>query len=291
MQTITTMITATIENIELFKDYSVDYNFVLGNLFNISLDSQLYTVYVKLFQEALDKSIECKEKDLQGFVLSQSIHQLLQPIMHTKPYMYDSFKFGILQQVSKETYGIYVNEFYKNDKRYGSNQTKLYLPSNDNIIVGGKDSAMIILRKGQSVENPVQTMQLDLKNCKEENEKDALEYSLDLGTLICLYIILNQQHLYYFLTCFILALVKLKPLDSSNVEDIVSLTEYSYDRIFFFLLESDNRVFHTHIILEMKHLNHASSVQFSIRMTGDNDSSENTKKCVVLGEQLTIAYF
>ncbi|KAG2199340.1 hypothetical protein INT47_012974 [Mucor saturninus] len=176
------------ENTTLFKNYAVDYNFVLGNLFNIAPDSQLYTAYVNLLQEALDSSIEFTETDSQGFVLSESIYQLLQPTAHRKPYMYDNFKFGTLQQVSKETYGIYLNEFYKNDRRYGSNQTKLYQTCDDNTIVGGKDSALVVLRRGQSVEDPVHTIKLDLKKREEESE-DALEYSLDLGnyyTSFCL---------------------------------------------------------------------------------------------------------
>lgn len=57
--------------------------------------------------------------------------------------------------------------------------------------------------------------------------------------------------------------------------------EPAYDRI---------RLVSCALHLEMKHINHSLSLQFSIKMTCDADDYQNTGACLVLEEQLTLAY-
>lgn len=109
--TITTIIAASLVNTTLFGNYDVDFMFVMGNMFNLTHGSPLYTAYIMILQEETKDNIGLKEKETQCFILEECLYQLLQPVIQEQPYMYNSFSTGILHQVASATYAIRVTFF------------------------------------------------------------------------------------------------------------------------------------------------------------------------------------
>lgn len=125
IQTITTIIAASVANTDLFGNYAVDFLFILGNVFALAQHSSLYTAYTMILQNLSEESIELKEKDTQGVTFWESLIQLLQPVMHEKPYMYESFSIGCLHQVSRETYGVTIKQLSKENAKYYKGKKKI----------------------------------------------------------------------------------------------------------------------------------------------------------------------
>lgn len=59
-------------------------------MYNLTHDSPLYTAQTMILQEEPNDIIELKEKATQGFILRESLCQLLQPVINEKLYMYDN---------------------------------------------------------------------------------------------------------------------------------------------------------------------------------------------------------
>lgn len=73
---------------------------------------------------------------------------------------------------------------------------------------------------------------------------------------------------------------------------ILSLQPNSLTTEFFSFCSSATKEFSVHILCyKTKHVNDTSSVQFALRMNGDSNSYDDPRKFVIIGEQLTIAYF
>jgi hypothetical protein len=148
--------------------------------------------------------------------------------------MYNSFDIGLLHQVSREAYGIYVKEFYKNGESYSGAESSMPFLSCINyngdgtIISSGKDTVMIVLQQGQQVPNMGVLKQFDVgfQNTVKDKDKVRLRHSADI-----------------------------------ILEETVSLDEHFYDIIESFLLYCDNKVFVSPICLEMKHIYYNSSLQ------------------------------
>lgn len=164
----------------------VDFLFIIGNIFTLACSSPLYTLYKMILQDSLNVSIELKEEDTQGFIFQEDICQLLQPVVDERPYMYDSFSIGNLHQVSRETYGIYVIALYKNSHHYPGDDSKPFSScvsnKSDSInVVGGEDSAMVIIQKGQPIPSTgfVKKFNVELNYFGEYEDTDI--FSIELG--------------------------------------------------------------------------------------------------------------
>lgn len=187
IQNATTIIAASLLNTALFGNYTVDFLFMIGNVFTIARDLLLYETYKIISQEAISASIKMKEKDARGFILQENPCELLQQAIESQSYMYNSFDIGLLHQVSREAYGIYVKEFYKNGESYSGAESSMPFLSCINyngdgtIISSGKDTVMIVLQQGQQVPNMGVLKQFDVgfKNTVKDKDKD--DYQLQLG--------------------------------------------------------------------------------------------------------------
>lgn len=153
-QNITTIIAASLVNTNLFGNYAVDFVFILENPYTMAQDSPIHAAYKRILQEAIDGSIALKERDTQGIVLRENLCQLLQPVTRERSLMYDSFSFGNLQQVSRETYGIRIV-----DIRNSRTSQIIYNPAlsrvNDkgDVIKALRGETMVVLQKGQPIPN------------------------------------------------------------------------------------------------------------------------------------------
>lgn len=113
IQNITTDITASLTNTNLFEKYEVHFVFIIGNIFALSYNSPIYIAYTMIIQDEIDLSIELKEKDKQGFIFQEGFCQLLQPNMHEKPYMYDSFFYRkSTSSINRNVWNIYFEYYY-----------------------------------------------------------------------------------------------------------------------------------------------------------------------------------
>lgn len=143
---ITDTIAASLTNDDLFGNYVVDYLFILTELFPFVYDCPNYTAFTRILKEAMDSSIQSKEKDTPAYVLEESLCQLMQPAIDQQPYMYDSFITGNLQQVSSETYALVIGErmskFFLSCKTQNDKET---------IKISDVGSAIVVLKKGQFI--------------------------------------------------------------------------------------------------------------------------------------------
>ncbi|KAG2195968.1 hypothetical protein INT47_007104 [Mucor saturninus] len=101
-----TIISATVTNKEIFGNYQVDKFFVLGDPFNLSFESSVFTAYTLIMQKAINEGFYLRGVDTQAFVLKESVRKLLKYTERSKPYMYERFVVGTLCQVASETYGL-----------------------------------------------------------------------------------------------------------------------------------------------------------------------------------------
>lgn len=85
--------------------------------------------------------------------------------------------------------------------------------------------------------------------------------------------------------------MRLRGLSESTLKERVYLDNYSFDSVASLAVLCDARIFVSPIRLEIKYINHNSSVQFSLRMIGDGDDYGNPDVCVFTREQLSVAYF
>ncbi|KAI7888094.1 uncharacterized protein EV154DRAFT_321733 [Mucor mucedo] len=110
---ITTGITASLTNKEIFGNCVPICIFVFGDPFNLGQGSKIHIAYTMIMQKAIDDGVYIKEKDTKTFVLRESIFQLLETSLSgKKPYMFDRFVTGTLCKVSSNTYGIRFSSFY-----------------------------------------------------------------------------------------------------------------------------------------------------------------------------------
>lgn len=179
--------------IDYFGNYAVDSLFILGNIFILSDGSPIDKTCHLILQRALDDSIELKEKDIKGFIFRESLYQLLQPVQDEKPHTYDTVSIGNLNQVARETYGIYVKNVYKGDIIYSGDELRPFLSCMNNrnygsSVVGGRDAAMIILQKGQSIRNTGFIKQFKMHYENFEEDEDTSGYQLELGNKLVLII-------------------------------------------------------------------------------------------------------
>lgn len=114
--------------------------------------------------------------------------------------MYDGFFVGNLHQVSRDTYGIFINDFYKSDTSYSSKDIHPFLSctnhkdSASSNIIRGKNSAIVILQKGQPVPSTGMTMQLQIMGYRHSEKMDGNKYTLQLDKITLLYSISCKKY-------------------------------------------------------------------------------------------------
>ncbi|KAI7881208.1 uncharacterized protein EV154DRAFT_523540 [Mucor mucedo] len=261
IQNITTVIAASIVNTDLFGDYIVDHLFILGDIFTVSNGAPLYNVHRLNLQKSIAASIRSKEQDTQGYVLKETLHQLLQPTIGKQPYMYDSFVKGDLYQVASETYGLCIKlESYNREAAYFISCQK------DSILVSNKKSAMIILQTGQMIPHTGVRLKFNVKHKYMETYLKEMRYMT-------------------------IEFIRLRHSKEDRLKDVVSLEKYSYDSLSTFEFPY-SRYHGIPLRLMIKSVNYNSSLQFIITSTGaDIDPSITLPPHVVLEEHLSLAYF
>ncbi|KAG2210910.1 hypothetical protein INT47_000064 [Mucor saturninus] len=280
LRNIATIIAASVVRSDHFQDYVVEHLFVLGTIFNTSRGSDLDKACYLIMQKVLDDSINDKEKDYKGFVLQDPFHHMLNPDLKKQvdldrtletPHLFEVVSNGNLEQVARETYAIYVKNVYKDDIIYPGDELRPFLSivdiGNERAgVLGGRDAAMIVLQRGQSIPITGLTQKFKMHNDYFKQNADTSGFQLEID------------------------LVRLNNLNDATLEQIVSLDGYLYDVIDCFSLHRENAKSDTPIRLEIKHINHNSSLQFSFRMVGDGDDYQNARLCIAIGEQLTVAF-
>lgn len=177
LQNIANIIASSLDNTDLFKNYPVTNVFIAGNVFNILEESLLYTAIAFLLQKSLDASILYKERDTVGFVMKESLHQLLHPVIGKRLFLYDSFVLGDLQQISRESYGIYLKPIYSLNNHTSENLLSDINRKGGVSKIFGNDYATVILQKGQSIPNTGITVRFKASNI----DKKVNAYMLLMG--------------------------------------------------------------------------------------------------------------
>lgn len=210
MRDIATIIAASVARSDFFESYVVDYLFVLGTILNISRGSELDKMCRLIMQKVLDDSITAKAKDYKGFVIQEPFSQMLHSdqkilvqqnsvdsdetpdsnqtsiIQKKLPHIFEVVNVGHLEQVARETYAIYVKNVYKDDIIYPGEELRPFLSlininNNGASVLGGRDAAMIVLQKGQSVPSNGITQNFKMHNNYFKANEDSGEYQLELS--------------------------------------------------------------------------------------------------------------
>ncbi|GAA5795003.1 hypothetical protein HPULCUR_000354 [Helicostylum pulchrum] len=249
-------ISSTLVNGDLFGKYYVEHQFVLGNLFQLSYNSPLHKKMTSMVQEELDDVVEYRELGLCSFALLKSIDQLLRPKIGNRHSLHEVFHNGCLHQVSRENYGL---DFYAKKSQRG-----IAVSYKDGMMENTVDAGNIsvILRRGQLIENEafIRIFAINSKHlCHGENIQIRL---------------LRFSHL----------------LEETSNDDIISLSSISCDVVQKFFLKRNSSGAIAHVVIKMKPKNHFSSLNFTAKMIGEDDS-KTTGTFVYVGEQLTVAYF
>lgn len=183
IQDITTVIAAAIANTDLLGNYEISHVFILGSTFIPSIKSPLQIVHTQIFQDELSSSIELNGKDTPGYVIKETLRELLQPVEKNKPFMYDSFCFGNINQTSSETYAVYIDDFYENPSSGKVSRPFLSCMKYNTdgaSIVRDADAAMIVLQKGQPIPSGGLIIQFKMGLSSMEKNLDS-SYVLKIG--------------------------------------------------------------------------------------------------------------
>lgn len=89
---------------------------------------------------------------------------------------------------------------------------------------------------------------------------------------------------------FLLALVRLMDSENTTQGEIVSLDRNRYDNLCIFSLVRNKKAFGYPIHFETKYKSRNSTLQFSLRMTGDGNDYESNTKCTSVAQQSRVAY-
>ncbi|KAG2210911.1 hypothetical protein INT47_000065 [Mucor saturninus] len=268
IQDITTVIAAAIANTDLLGNYEITSVFILGSIFNPSIKSPLKIVHKQMLQDELSASIELNGKDTPGYVMNETLCELLQPMKGKKPFMYDSFRYGNINQTSSETYAVYIDDFYENPSSGKASRPFLSCikyNTDGASIVRDSDAAMIVLQKGQPI--PVGGL--------------IIQFKMGLGSME------KKLDTIYVLK---IALVRLMDSENTTQGEIVSLDRNRYDNLCIFSLVRNKKAFGYPIHFETKYKSHNSTLQFSLRMTGDGNDYESNTKCTSVAQQSRVAY-
>jgi hypothetical protein len=155
MLNLTSIISASLVNLDYFGNYKIDHLFILGSLFDCAQESLANAAFTKATLQAAEDNIERKEIDVKCFVSLNFRHKMIQPKLNSKPFFLESLTKGILHQVAKETYVVYIT--FQNIPTYGEVTEglplKILYQTNDlkNIKISKAGHAMVVVRKGQII--------------------------------------------------------------------------------------------------------------------------------------------
>jgi hypothetical protein len=85
--------------------------------------------------------------------------------------------------------------------------------------------------------------------------------------------------------------VRVRCVDNTVLKENIFLDDYSHDSLGSLAIRCDDRIFVSPMRLEIKSINYDSSLQFSLRMIDDGDVYQGQDKCILVREQLSVAYF
>lgn len=86
-------------------------------------------------------------------------------------------------------------------------------------------------------------------------------------------------------------MTRIKHPDNTLLEGIVSKDKLSDQVVSSIVVtQFENFVYGQPLPLEVSHINYDSSLQFALRIAGDDEDYKHTGSNVVLGEQLRVAY-
>lgn len=105
---ITSVISASMVNQDLFGRYKIDHIFLLGNLFDCSkYDSHIHKIFTGAIKEALAISNEEKEIEHKCFFLLRSARDIVQAELLNNTCLFESIiNNGTICQLAKETYSL-----------------------------------------------------------------------------------------------------------------------------------------------------------------------------------------
>ncbi|KAI7884750.1 uncharacterized protein EV154DRAFT_522106 [Mucor mucedo] len=268
---IATVVTASLSNTKLFGNFTVNFLFVMGNVFNLRHDSAIYKTYALLLHDAINQGIESKGRDTTGIVLEESFFRTSQTKSWENPFMSDSFYEGNVKQVSKYTYGIQIKQLQV---------AGVALPflewersdDSDKTIKAFKDDMFVIIQKGQPI--PKDGFVINLTLCSGYKPIHSLVEDS----------VANRSNT--------IDLDFLKIADTKNApsEGSFCIGPCFYDKMFTLSLLPEKYVASRHIIIQIKNINHDFSIRFSAKMTGDNFDHKMEHQCTFLEQPLTLAY-
>ncbi|KAI7891569.1 uncharacterized protein EV154DRAFT_507768 [Mucor mucedo] len=261
LQNIANVISSSLDNIDLFKNYPVTNVFIMGNVFNIIEESSLYPAVTLLLQQLFDENILYKERDTLGFVMKESLLQLLHPVIGKRLHLLDSFVLGDLQQISRESYGIYLKPIYSLNNHTSETLLSCINRKGGVTRVFGEDYATVILLKGQSIPITGITVRFEASNI----DKKVNAYMLLIGMVKVSTDTLDQRKAGSF---------------DKRTFDIIDVLRTPI---------SDRGTLIPPVTLEIRYVNHVSSLQFSMRLTGE-DKPKDVVHMVSVEEKLTVTY-
>jgi hypothetical protein len=156
MLDLTTVISASIVNIDMFSHYKIPHLFILGNFVKPScVDSSMNKLLSILLQNALEDSNIINEIEPKCYFAPESADMPLTQASEecTRSFLYRSFRRGIFNQVSREGYGLvfsYAND-YISDVRHAVEVSYMEGKRFEKLATLNADSAFIILQKGQLI--------------------------------------------------------------------------------------------------------------------------------------------
>ncbi|KAI7891964.1 uncharacterized protein EV154DRAFT_562828 [Mucor mucedo] len=254
MDIIVNIVADSLSNTERkFGNYDVKSVFMLGNIFELPFKSNIYKAYTLMLEREINISIRQKEKDTHVFVLEKSSSEMIQPLKNKKPYMLDSFFQGSLQQVSRYTYGIRVKNMIIRGPVKPFLSCKIGYGQKH---VVDSNNILPILEEGQVIPISGLVRKLELEFSSRNGTKNRCDISLELFRIS-----------------------KGSFLDN-HVKDYISN----------FNIFCEDQIQDFPISLEIKQCNHDLSIQFSTKMNGHEHVYDNNRTCIILDEQLTLAF-
>jgi hypothetical protein len=152
MENVASTITSALLNLDMFGEYSIPYLFIFLDYTYNHCSPQFVKALSLRLQYALDVSMEVKKKRTQCYVLEELAGHVGREVLGRKPFLSDSFREGIPQQVSSETYGFAFCDYDDEQKKY-SNNISVKCKQNEKDVLLESDHAFQILEYGQAIPN------------------------------------------------------------------------------------------------------------------------------------------
>ncbi|KAI9263598.1 hypothetical protein EDC94DRAFT_84007 [Helicostylum pulchrum] len=257
LQDIACILSASLLNKELFGNYAnIDYMF---SFIRFSSNPQLQYAFSKILEEEADDYNLELGIDASCMLVPELFGQLLQPVISQRPLCYKDFEIGALQQVCSENYvfGITQKKYYGACPLYKSKITDTETIGCEYFIV------LPFLNKGSVINNVRTNRPFYLRN-----QEDSKFYHFN-------------TEIYRFKTMNYLSDNETLSLDD-NIYQSVDFNTVDFNDLF------DEEDVDVPVMISVRYLSYASSLQFLIKLVGVNTSD---RKLIETGEPLTLSRF